>query len=91
LETARLLKLGAVTELPALNQTFYAKPLVMREAASKTLEFMRTLSGKGLAVLVTHVTNIQALTGNMLASGEMVAVHLSPAGEVVVDGRILVK
>jgi phosphohistidine phosphatase SixA len=91
LETARLLNLGAVAELAALNQTFYAKPLEMREAADKTRQFIKTIAGRGLSVLVTHVTNIQALAGAAVASGEFAVVHLNPSGEIVVDGRILIK
>ncbi|MBM3530390.1 MAG: histidine phosphatase family protein [Alphaproteobacteria bacterium] len=88
LETARLLKLGPVKELPALNQTFFAKPGEMREAATKTIAFMKTLPAKQLAVLVTHVTNIQAVAGVMVASGELAVVRFGPSGDVVADGRI---
>lgn len=88
LETARLLKLGPVKELPALNQTFFAKPGGMRDAATRTRAFMKTLPAKPLTVLVTHVTNIQALAGAQVASGEMVVVKLGPSGDVVAEGRI---
>lgn len=91
LETARLLKLGTVTEQASLNQVFYTQPIVLREATAKSTEFMKTLRGKGLAVLVSHVSNIQAIAGVMLGSGEMAVVRLNAAGEIVADGRLLVK
>ena len=91
LETARLLKLGAVTELRALNQLFYTQPAALREATEKSTQFMKTLRGKGLAVLISHVSNIQSLAGVQLDSGEMAAVRFGPSGGIVVDGRLLVK
>jgi phosphohistidine phosphatase SixA len=90
METAKLTKLGAVKELPALNQVFLANPLAMREAGIKAREFMKSIPAKQLTVLVTHVTNIQSIAGVQLESGEMAVVHLDRSGDVVVDGRIVV-
>ena len=91
LETARLLKLGSVAELSVLNQLFYAQPAALHGASEKVRQFMKKLAGKGSAVLVSHVSNIQSLAGVRLTSGEAAAVHLGPSGEVVVVGRLLVK
>jgi phosphohistidine phosphatase SixA len=91
LETARLLKLGSVTELAVLNLSVYGRPVDMRETAEKARAFMRKLSRKELVLLVTHVANIHALAGVAVASGEMAVVTLSGSGDVVLDGRILVK
>jgi phosphohistidine phosphatase SixA len=91
LETARLLNIGSVQELAALNQTFFAQPFAMRDAAAKTKQFMQTVPTNQLAVLVSHVTNIQALAGVSVTSGEMVAVRLEPSGDVTVLGRLTVK
>lgn len=91
LETARLLKLGSVTELAVLNLSFYGRPVDMRETAEKARQSMRKLSGKELVVLVTHVANIHALAGVAVTSGEMAVVALTSSGDVVLDGRILVK
>ena len=41
-------------------------------------------------MLVSHMTNIQSIAGVQLDSGLMAVVHLDPAGEVVVDGKITV-
>ena len=90
LDTAKLLKLGPVTPQPILNQVFLADIAAMREAGSKGRAFMKTIPVKQLAMLVTHVTNIQSIAGVRLDSGEMAVVHFDSSGEVVVDGRIVV-
>ncbi len=41
-------------------------------------------------MLVTHVTNIQAIGGGQLDSGQMAVVHFDKSGELVVDGKITV-
>jgi phosphohistidine phosphatase SixA len=89
LETARLLKLGPVKELPALNMTLFGRPGEMRAAAEKSRAFLETIPAT-LAILVTHVGNIQALTGLLVSSGEFAVVHFGPSGDLVVDGRIKV-
>jgi phosphohistidine phosphatase SixA len=88
IDTAKLMNLGPVQQLPALNIVFLSRLASMREAAEKTRQFMKTIPAKQLIVLVTHVGNIQAVAGVMVSSGEMVVVHLDAAGAVVVDGRI---
>jgi phosphohistidine phosphatase SixA len=90
LETARLTKLGAVAELPALNQVFLSDPSGMRETAEKTAKFMKTLPAEQPAILVSHVSNIQSIAGAVLDSGEMAVLHLDASGAVVIDGRIKV-
>ncbi len=90
LDTARLMKLGPVTPQPVLNQVFLADISGMREAGAKGRALLKAVPAKELTVLVSHVTNIQAIAGAQLDSGQMVVVHLDPAGEVVVDGKITV-
>jgi phosphohistidine phosphatase SixA len=90
LETAKLTGLGPVAELPALNQVFVTDLSGMHETAEKTAQFMKTIPAKQLTVLVSHVSNIQAIAGANLSSGEMAVVHLDAAGAVTVDGRIMV-
>ena len=91
LDTARLVNLGPVKGLPVLNQEFFAKPFALREAADKTKQFMKGLSGKQTTLLVSHVSNIQAIAGVNLTSGEMAVVTINKAGEVTVAGRLMVK
>jgi len=88
IETGKLLKLGPMKEAPVLNQVVLSRPAEMLEAGVKGLALLKTI--KQLTVLVTHVTNIQAITGVLLDSGQMAVVHLDAAGEVVVDGKITV-
>jgi phosphohistidine phosphatase SixA len=90
LETAKLTRLGPVAELPALNQVFLTDLSGMHETAEKTRNFMKTIPAKQLAMLVSHVSNIQSIAGVNLSSGEMAVVHLDASGAIVVDGRIMV-
>lgn len=81
-ETARLLGLGAVTPLPALN-SFFGQPL----ARDGTLQALRTFlaqqpSDSPLLVLVTHQVNITAVTGHGIGAGEGVLLALQPGGEL---------
>jgi phosphohistidine phosphatase SixA len=91
METGKLMKLGPVTPLRALNQVFLADIPGMREAGAKGREYMKKVPPKQLTVLITHVTNIQSISGAKLDSGEMAVVHFDQAGEVVVDGKITVQ
>jgi phosphohistidine phosphatase SixA len=90
METGKLMKLGAVRGLPALNQVFLADVSGMRDAGEKGRQFIKTISAHQLTVLVTHVTNIQSIAGANLSSGELAVVHFDPSGSVVVDGSIKV-
>jgi phosphohistidine phosphatase SixA len=90
LDTAKLMKLGPVTPQPMLNQVFLADIPGMREAGTKGRALLKAVPAKQLTVLVSHVSNIQAMAGVQLDSGQMAVVHLDPAGEVVVDGKITV-
>jgi phosphohistidine phosphatase SixA len=90
MDTAKLTKLGPVTPQPVLNQVFLADIPGMRAAGVNGRALLKTVSKGKLAVLVSHVTNIQAIAGVQLDSGQMAVVHLDAAGEVVVDGKITV-
>ena len=90
METSRLLKLGPVTQLPALNQTVLSDPAGMRDAGEKILAFMKTIPARRLTMLVSHVTNIQSVAGVQLDSGEFAIVHFDPKGQVIIDGRVAV-
>jgi len=90
LETARLTRLGSVTLQPVLNQVFLADAPAMKEAGVKSRELMMKIPAGQLTMLVTHVTNIQSISGVQLDSGEMAVVHFDPGGELAVDGKITV-
>lgn len=81
LETARLLGLGPVEALPALNSFFQASG----EQAAATAALRRWIADRaprGAALLVTHQVNITALTGLYPASGEVAVLRAdsSPLG-----------
>ncbi|HEY0837742.1 MAG TPA: histidine phosphatase family protein [Azospirillum sp.] len=87
LDTARLLDLGPVEEMPALNSTI-GRP---EERAGKTADlrrFLAALPADGApVVLVTHQVTITALTGIHPASGEAVLLRAGTADPPVL-GRL---
>ncbi len=89
LETARLLALGPVHELPALN-SFYQR--YEREQLQTQLlkEWLAKQDLTEPMVLVTHQVNITALTNVYPASGEIVIVRQVKPGEFVAVGRVQV-
>ena len=88
-DTARLLGLGPVEDLPALNSFFEAP----ERAGRQTSELRRVLSGlprQETVMLVTHYVNIRALTGRSVASGEVLLLETRPDGTVsVIDGIMI--
>ena len=87
LETARLLGLGPVQELPFLNSFF--NDYEQREPQTKMLkDWINKQSLAEPIVLVTHQVNITALTNVYPSSGELVIVRRSKAGELTVIGTI---
>ena len=87
LETARLLELGAVKELPALNSFFGDRASAGAQTAALK-DFLNSGTGAAPVVLVTHQVNIAALTGQGARSGEIVVVALPFEDEGSVLGRI---
>lgn len=81
LETARLLKLGAVTELPALNSFFELTET--RDANISALrKFLAALPVDGPpVVLVTHQVTISAITGSYASSGGGAILQLNGSGQ----------
>ena len=87
METAELLELGPVTELPELNSFFQQ----YQRRDSQTQQLTKWLKREKFdqpLVLVTHQVNITALTDFYPASGEMVIVKRSESGEILVLGSI---
>ncbi len=87
LETAKLLGIGPVQELPALDSFYRA----YKRRDSQTQILKEWIAGQDLdqpLVLVTHQVNISALTNIYPASGELVIVHRSESGEFSVLGTI---
>lgn len=88
LETARLLNLGAVTELPALNSFFGREQ--QRDARIDELRmFLAGLPVDGPpVVLVTHQVTVSAIAGQGIASGGGVVLQLDGSRSPRVLGEI---
>lgn len=87
LETARLLGLGDVTELPPLN-SFFA---TMDQSGNQTAALQTWIKDQPLTapvILVTHQVNISALTGIFPASGELVVLRRTTEGNLTIVGTI---
>ena len=85
LDTARLLDLGEVSELPSLNSFFEH----FKREQSQTEQTMRWIQNAPLdtpTVLVTHQVNITALTGYYPEEGEIVFVRRSTDGQLSIIG-----
>ena len=87
LDTARLLDLGDVSELSALNSFFehFERETLQTKKLKRWIE---TASLSTPTVLVSHQVNITALTGYSPASGEIVFVQRSPDGSLSIIGNI---
>ncbi len=84
-ETAKLLDIGPVVDLPGLN-SFY-QGIVPRE---KTLDNLRIVmsnlpSDGGVTLMVTHFVTIRAITGIGVASGESVAFDPASGFAIKID------
>lgn len=88
LETAKLLDLGPVKELAALN-SFYERPQD-RESNLKALnEFIsHQPADGGLIILVTHFVTISAVSSEGVSSGGGVLLELQKNAPYTVAGRI---
>lgn len=87
LETARLLGLGRVEEFKLINYFNFNDETRAQIETEKTIAHMKTLKARPLPVLVTHISNIKAVTGITPDSGEMIVVRFE-AGKLAVAGRI---
>ncbi len=80
LETARLLQMGEVQELTALN-SFFQMPETRAPNLNALRKFISNLpTDNKLTIMVTHYVTVQAITGQGLASGDAVLVKLDGKG-----------
>lgn len=88
LETAQLIDLGPVTELPALN-SFHGRPELAEPilAALKGFLAQQPVDGQ-LILLVTHHVNIYGISGIGVLSGGAVVLELTPGEGYKVLGRL---
>ena len=87
LDTARLIELGPVYELPLLN-SFFRRYERQKQQTQALRQWLAEQVLEGPLILVTHQVNITALTNIYPASGELVVVRLSDTGDVSVVGTI---
>jgi hypothetical protein len=86
METARLINLGEVRELPVLNSFF--QDMATGDPQTIALrKFIGTLAAQQPVILVTHQVNITALTGVHPAPGEIVIFRLDEQDRGKVLGR----
>ena len=88
-DTARLLELGPVDDLPALN-SFFRDPARTDQQTAELRRFLIDLPREESVVLVTHFVNIRALTGRGVASGEVLLLDIGRGGTVSVVDEILI-
>lgn len=86
LETARLLNVGKVNELPALN-SFFQDSAPERKQTMEIRQFITSLPAGRPVIMVTHQVNITALTGIIPSSGEIVIFQLRQPRQANVLGR----
>jgi len=86
-DTADLLKLGPVSEFPALN-SFYQRSENRKPQTQAIKKWLSEQDLNGTHVLVTHQVNITELTGIFPSSGELVIIRPSKSGDVTVVGTI---
>ena len=89
-DTARLLDVGPVEELPALN-SFFRHPDRADRQTAELRQFLSGLPPGETVVLVTHFVNIHALTDRSVASGEVLLLNTGPDGPVTVLDEILIR
>lgn len=87
LDTARLLDIGPVEELPQLN-SLVSYP---RESRAMTVELRQWLGEQDLSrptILVTHQINIAALVNSAPREGAIVVVRRTESGDLAVIGTL---
>ena len=88
LETAALLDMGPVREMPALN-SFYELPQNREPQLRALKKFISEQPTDGeLIILVTHFVTISAITGEGVGSGEGVLLKLHENAPYRVIGRL---
>jgi len=88
LETARLLNLGPVTPLPALNSFFERTHDRVSSLIALNAFFARQPGDGPLIILVTHFVNIEAVAGFSVGSGEGMLLQLQAGAAPRVVGRV---
>ncbi|WP_373533812.1 histidine phosphatase family protein [Microcoleus sp.] len=88
LETAKLINLGKVEPLPALNSFFSDSSQEARQTATIRKLIVDNRNTKGAIIMVTHQVNITAITDIVPQSGEAVILKSDRQGKIQIFGRI---
>ena len=88
-DTAKLLDLGPVEDLPVLN-SFFRHPARADRQTADLRRFLFGLRPGETVILVTHYVNIRALTGRGVASGEVVLLRIGRDRTISVIAEILI-
>jgi len=88
-DTARLLDLGPVEDLPVLN-SFFRNPARADRQTAELRRFLVGLPPGEIVILVTHYVNIRALTGRGATSGEVFLLEIGRDGTISVVDEILI-
>ena len=88
-DTARLLDLGPVEDLPSLN-SFFRNPARADPQTADLRQFLFGLPPGEIVILVTHYVNIRALTGRSAASGEVFLLEVGRDDTISVVDEILI-
>jgi phosphohistidine phosphatase SixA len=88
LETARLLQLGSVKPLPALNSFFQNPRSEARQTAAIRQLILNHRQTPGVLLLVTHQVNITAISEVVPASGAAVVLKAGDRGKIEVIGQL---
>ncbi len=88
-ETAQLLDMGRVIEMPSLNSHFAGQGNPVAQTRD-TLASLRELPEDAIVILVTHQVNVRALSRSYARSGEMVVTRrtadgLEVTGSIAID------
>ena len=88
LETARLMNLGPVTPLPALN-SFFERPEDREPNLAALRNFILDNTKPGeLIIMVTHQVTISGITGKWTDSGHGKLVRPDPTGSIELFGEL---
>ena len=88
-DTAKLLDVGPVEDLHTLN-SFFRHPERADRQTAELRQFLVDLPPGETVVLVTHYVNIRALTGQAVASGEVLLLEIGRDGTTSVVDEILI-
>ena len=89
LDTASLMQLGPVNELPALN-SFFENASLGPAQTQELLDWLRRQDEGPPIVLVTHQVNVTRLTGIVPRQGEIVFISRPSQNEVEIIDRVMV-